>query len=132
MSSISPISSARTALAQNPTASARAPTQPAEQTGFAARVAELGPVAGTIVATGDLLDTAAEATYTIATKKLAQFGDAVENAATKTADTLQDWGQAIEHGAESAVHTVEAAAQSLAKAFEDGTQRVGQWLDEAV
>lgn len=131
MSSISPIPSARTALAQNTTATARA-AQPADQTGFAARVAELGPMAGTIVATSDLLDTAAKATYTIATKKLGQFGDAVENAATKTADTLQDWGHAIEHGAESAVHTVEDAAQSLAKAFENGTQRVGQWLDEAV
>ncbi len=117
MTSISSISSARTTTPTQVTSTPRTVT-PAEQTGFSARIAQLGPVAGAIVGTTDLIDTAADATYTIASKKLNQLGDAVENVAEKASDGLQKLEHSIEDGAKSAATSVKNAAQ-----------RVGQWLN---
>jgi len=144
MSSISPISTgtATATRLQNSTPSARTAAAP-DPTGYAARIGQLGPTLGTVVATGELLSDAAEATYTIAAQKLNQLGNAAgaavnatEHALESLADTASeawtDTSQAVEQAADATVDTVSSAAQALASAFEQGTAKLGRWIDEAV
>jgi hypothetical protein len=136
-----PISTGSTGLLQ--TSQRTRAAAPAEETGFAARVAQLGPTLGTVVATGELVSDAAQATYTIATQKLHELGNAAQTALHLTEDTLSELGSAASealHGAEQAIEdaaqntaaSVSSAAQALAQAFDDSVNKVGQWIDEAV
>lgn len=142
MSGISPISTGTATRLQTNTPTTRAAAT-AETTGYAARIGQLGPTLGTVVATGELLSDAASATYTIATQKLNQLGNAANtavNSAEEALDTLgnaasEAWteaSQAVEDAAETTVDTVSSAAHALASAFEQGTDKIGRWIDEAV
>jgi fructose-1-phosphate kinase PfkB-like protein len=140
--SLSPISTANTGLLTISSSRTRAQT-PVPETGYAARVAQLGPTLGTVVATGELVSDAAKATYTMATQKLHQLGNAAALTLDTTAAALSDLGnaasdalhsaeQSIEDAASSTVDTVSSAAKAMADAFDTGVQTVGQWIDEAV
>lgn len=142
MSAISPISTGTATRLQTSTPTTRATTA-AEPTGYAARIGQLGPTLGTVVATGELLSDAASATYTIATQKLNQLGNAAGTAVNATEHVLESLGdaaseawtdasQAVEQAAGATVDTVSLAAHALASAFEQGTEKIGRWIDEAV
>jgi len=106
-----------------------------DQTGYAARTAQYGPLIGAVVGTTDLFETTIEGTYDLAKSKLEQFGDSVTNAGqslvnlgTAAAKAWTETETAIEHGSEK----LSTAAKSLASAREHGAEKVGQWIDEAV
>lgn len=140
MSGISPISTSTRLHTSTPTTRTAAG---ADTTGYAARIGQLGPTLGTVVATGELLSDAASATYTIATQKLNQLGNAAGTAVHATEHALENLGdaaseawtdasQAVENAAGATVDTVSSAAQALASTLEQGAEKLGRWLDEAV
>lgn len=119
------------------TASATAATE-ADQTGYAARTARYGPLVGAVLGTTDLVSTAADATYDLATTKLKQLGSGIESAVTQAEHTLSDLGTAAGHAltsTESALEKgseqVSIVAKSLTSAVETGARKLGQWIDEA-
>lgn len=144
MTSFNSISSSAHRLPTGTTTTVRAnTTAAAEPTGYAARIGQLGPTLGTVVATGELLSDAASTTYTIATQKLNQLGhaasaavdsaeDAIDTLSQSASEAWSDVSQAVEDAADTTVDTVSNAAKALADALEQGTEKVGRWIDEAV
>jgi len=142
MSGINPLSSG----ASTRLTTAASPTKAApitEQTGYAARLGQLGPTIGTVVATGEALSDAASATYKIASQKLNQAGHAAETAFDKAAQAVDDLEEAVgtawtetQHTVSNAVSAtaegVEAAAKTVADAFDSGVKKLGQWVDSVV
>ncbi|PXW93694.1 hypothetical protein C7444_11863 [Sphaerotilus hippei] len=106
------------------------------ETGFAARISQLGPTLGTAVATGEAFSDVAKAAYAAAVDGVQQLDQGAQTALKAATQAFEDIGEAAEDAGEaieSAVYTVADtvgdAASAVSSTFSKGLDQLGKLVD---